>query len=255
VLKRQRGKLPVFVFDFGGVMIKWKNNYPIYDSIAERYGIPKTKLRRVLDLDLPRLEAGEVSIRGYLTEGLARFEMRLRRGDLAEELWTEPFARLVRPRAGTVRLVESLRRDGYRVYLFSNTSMPHVRFLKRSGWDGLFDGILTSCELGSCKPRPTAFRRALEKIGAAPSDVVFVDDKEENVIGAKEFGVRWGLRFTSTKALKREVAALLSTSPKARPKVDSSSSSRRGRAVPRQSRRVEEPSQADQDQSTDGLEA
>jgi putative hydrolase of the HAD superfamily len=225
VQKRHRGKLPVFVFDFGGVMIKWKNNHPIYDSIAEGYGIPRTKLRRVLDIDLPRLEAGEVSIRAFLTEALGGFEMRLHRGDSAEELWTEPFARLVKPRAGTVRLVESLRRDGYGVYLFSNTSMPHVRFLKRSGWDRLFDGILTSCELGSCKPGATAFRRALEKIGAVPSEVVFIDDKEENVKGAKGVGIRRALRFTSTKALMGEVAALLSTSPKARAKVDSRRSS------------------------------
>ena len=193
-------------------MIKWKNNYPIYDSIAERFDIRKTELRRAFELSLPKLEAGEISIREFMTEALGKFGRRLRRGDSAEELWTEPFARLVRPRAGTVALVKSLRGEGYRVYLFSNTSLPHVRFIRRAGWDKLFDGVLTSCELRSCKPSPTAFRRALERVGATPSEVVFIDDKEENVRGAKEFGMRAALRFTSTAALKRGVAAILSAS-------------------------------------------
>jgi HAD superfamily hydrolase (TIGR01509 family) len=213
-LRKHRVKAPVIIFDFGGVMIKWKNNYPIYDSIAERYMIPRTKLRRVFDLALPRLEAGDVSILDFLDEALGEFGKRLRKGDSTEELWTEPFARLVRPRVGTVRLVKSLRREGYRVYVFSNTSLPHARFLRRTGWGSLFDGILTSYELRSCKPSPTAFQRALESIDAAPSQVVFIDDREENVRGAKEFGIRRALRFTSTAALKRDVAALLPTSAK-----------------------------------------
>jgi putative hydrolase of the HAD superfamily len=212
-LRKHRGKVPVFVFDFGGVMIKWKNNNPIYDSIAERYGISRTKLRRVFDRALPRLEAGEISMRGFLVEALGEFGKSLRKGDPPEELWTEPFARLVRPRLGTVALVRSLRKKGYQVYLFSNTSLPHARFLRKTEWDRLFDGILTSCELRSCKPSATAFRRALKRIKAAPSEVVFIDDKEENVRGAKESGILRALRFTSTAALRRDLATLLSSPP------------------------------------------
>ena len=206
-------KSPIFIFDFGGVMIKWKNNYPVYDSIAELYGIPRTRLRRVFDPTLPRLEAGEVSIRVFLANALGGFGKSLRRGDSPEELWTEPFARLAKPRAGTVRIVKSLREEGHEVYLFSNTSLPHARFLRSTEWVGLFDGILTSCELRSCKPSSTAFRRALERVKAAPSEVVFIDDKEENVRGAKESGILRALRFTSTAALKRDIAALLSSRP------------------------------------------
>ena len=212
-MRKHRGKVPVFIFDFGGVMIKWKNNTPIYDSIAERYRIPRTKLRRAFDIALPRLEAGEISIRDFLAEVLGEFGKSLRKGDSAGALWTEPFARLAKPRAGTVALVNSLRSEGHQVYLFSNTSLPHARLLRRTGWDRLFDAILTSCELRACKPSAAAFRRALERIKAVPSEVVFVDDKEENVQGAKEFGIHRALRFTSVGALKRDVAALLSSLP------------------------------------------
>jgi HAD superfamily hydrolase (TIGR01509 family) len=198
-------KPPVFVFDFGGVVIKWKDNYPIYDYVADRYEIPRAKMRRVFDLALPRLESGDVSIREFLADGLGPFGKHLREGDSPEELWTSPFERLAKLRVGTVRLVESLRKSGHRVFLFSNTSIPHVRFLKRIGWDRLFDGVLYSCELGSLKPAPTAYARALSRIGATPSQVVFVDDKEKNVRGARKFGIRWAFRFTSLAELKRDI--------------------------------------------------
>ncbi len=205
---KNRVRVPVFIFDFGGVMIKWKNNYPIYDSIAERYGIPRVELRRAFEDALPGLEAGEVSTRDFLNEVLGRFGKRLREGDSPDELWTGPFARLSKPRLGTVGFVSSLRRGGYRVYLFSNTSLPHARFVRKIGWEKLFDGFLTSCEIGSCKPSPRAFHRVLERIGAAPSEVVFIDDKERNVRGAKESGIRWAFRFTSVRRLKADIAAL-----------------------------------------------
>lgn len=205
---RTRGKLPVFIFDFGGVVIKWRNNYPIFDYIARRYGVPVPEMRREFEESLPRLEAGQVEIREFLTEALARFGKRLREGDSPEELWTLPFARLAKLRVGTVELVKSMRRKGYLVFLFSNTSMPHARFLRKAGWDRLFDGFLTSCEIGSLKPSGKAYGMALERIKASPADAAFVDDKEENVRGAKEFGMRWAFRFTSVAKLRRDIASV-----------------------------------------------
>lgn len=212
----KKSRRPVFVFDFGGVVIKWKSNNPIFDNVADRYGVPREEMRKVLLEDLPRLEAGKVSMRGYLEDALAKFGKSLREGDSPEELWTEPFERLVKFREGTLRLVESLRRKGFLVYLFSNTSMPHVDFLRRMRWHELFDGFLSSCELRSVKPSKTAFRRALKTIGADPSEVVFIDDREENVKGARDSGIRWAFRFTSVAGLRRDIAPLLSASVRRR---------------------------------------
>jgi putative hydrolase of the HAD superfamily len=209
-----RADEPVFIFDFGGVVIIWKNNYPIYDYIARRYGIPRLEIRPVFDLELPRLETGQISIGEFMEGALGKFGKKLRPGDSAEELWTRPFARLVKLRKGTVEVVESLRKRGFRAILFSNTSFPHVMFLKDMGWDRFFDGFLSSCELGSIKPDATAFARALEEAHAVPSQVVFIDDKETNIRGALDFGIRWAFKFTSIGQLKRDIASVLAAFPR-----------------------------------------
>jgi HAD superfamily hydrolase (TIGR01509 family) len=205
---RRGSKVPVFIFDFGGVMIKWRNNYPIYDFIADRYRVRRAELRRVLEAALPALESGDVSTRDFLAGSLAKFDETIRPGDSPDALWTEPFARLAKLRVGSVEVVNSIRRRGYRVFLFSNTSFPHARFLRKVGWDRYFDGFFTSCEIGSCKPSPTAFRLVLEKVHSEPSEVAFIDDKEENVRGAEDFGIRWALKFTSIQRLRKDVARL-----------------------------------------------
>lgn len=201
----------VFIFDFGGVVIKWKNNNPIFDSIASRYGIPILEMREYFESSLPTLESGKVTIREFLERALGRFGKRLRRGDSPEALWALPFERSVKLRKGTVRVVGSLRNKGYRVYLFSNTSLPHARFVRRIGWDELFDGFLTSCEIGSMKPDASAYAKVLGSIGASPSQVVFVDDKEANVSGAARFGIRWAFRFTSVSKLKKDIRLALAS--------------------------------------------
>jgi putative hydrolase of the HAD superfamily len=202
---------PVFIFDFGGVVIIWKNNHPIFDYIAKRYGISRLKMRSVFDLALPKLETGQVSMREFLEDALGRFGKKLRPGDSPDQLWTKPFARLVKIRIGTIKIVESLRERGFRVILFSNTSLPHVRFLKEIGWDRFFDGFISSCELGSMKPDAAAFAGALEAVHADPSQVVFIDDKESNVRGAKEFGIRWTFKFTSVAQLKKDISSVMMT--------------------------------------------
>ncbi len=197
---------PIFIFDFGGVVIKWKNNNPIFDHIADRYGVPRAEMRRVFELALPTLETGDVSMRDFLDEALGKFGKRLAKGDSPDELWSLPFERLVKFRTGTVELVSSLRKRGYLVYLFSNTSIPHAKLVRRKGWDRLFDGFVTSCKLRSMKPSATAFDRALTSVGAKPSEVAFIDDREENVRGAKDYGIRWAFRFTSLARLRKDVS-------------------------------------------------
>jgi len=200
-----------FVFDFGGVVIKWRNNHPIYDYIADRYGVPRLELRAVLEAALPDLESNQVGVSEMLEGSLARFGKTLRAGDDPNELWAWPFARLAKLRVGTVEVVKSLRRRGYRAFLFSNTSFPHAQFVRKVGWDRFFDDFVGSCELGCVKPAPEAFEAALQRFGVSPGNAAYIDDREENVRGAKRYGIRWALRFTSVARLREDIAPLLAS--------------------------------------------
>ncbi|HJR80418.1 MAG TPA: HAD family phosphatase [Anaerolineales bacterium] len=55
--------------------------------------------------------------------------------------------------------------------------------------EALFDVIVFSSEVGVCKPDPKIFQRALEQLGVAASESLFIDDRERNVNGAKALGI------------------------------------------------------------------
>jgi len=55
-------------------------------------------------------------------------------------------------------------------------------------WDGLFDEVLLSCDLGTRKPEPAMFRLAESRSGLPPEANVLVDDLHDNVGGARRAG-------------------------------------------------------------------
>lgn len=72
----------------------------------------------------------------------------------------------------------------------------------------LFDAIVVSGEEGIEKPDPRIYRRALARLNVAPTQAVFVDDRQENVEGACRLGIH-GLLFTDTNAILQQITALL----------------------------------------------
>ena len=56
--------------------------------------------------------------------------------------------------------------------------------------ESLFDVIIFSSEVGICKPNPKIFQEALDQLEVNASQTVFVDDREQNVNGAKAMGFR-----------------------------------------------------------------
>ena len=66
---------------------------------------------------------------------------------------------------------------------------------------------LSSCYLGLRKPEPAIYRRALEILGRPAERILFIDDREENVAGAVNAGMK-AIRFEGSAALLRELEIL-----------------------------------------------
>jgi putative hydrolase of the HAD superfamily len=97
----------------------------------------------------------------------------------------------------SIGIVRALKRNGYGVHLGTNQERYRGGHMRTAlGYDDLFDVSCYSCDLGTVKPEAAFFERALALIGAAPADVLFVDDSAPNVAGAREVGlaaVHWDL--------------------------------------------------------------
>ena len=63
-----------------------------------------------------------------------------------------------------------------------------------------------SYALRSVKPEPECYRAVLAMLGASPADVVFLDDRADNVAGAQALGMR-GVQFTDPGQARAALAA------------------------------------------------
>jgi putative hydrolase of the HAD superfamily len=83
-------------------------------------------------------------------------------------------------------LIRRAKGHGIKTALLSNswgTTYP------RDTWEGMFDDIVISGEVGLRKPEPEIFLLAAERIGLTAAECVFVDDLELNVDGARALGM------------------------------------------------------------------
>lgn len=61
--------------------------------------------------------------------------------------------------------------------------------------------LLLSCEIGSAKPDVNAFRIALQRLGTAPSETLFVDDTAGHVEVAATLGIRGHVHSTTESTI------------------------------------------------------
>ena len=88
-------------------------------------------------------------------------------------------------------VVARLRESGVGCYLASNQQRHRAAYMSETlGYRVLFDGEFYSCDLGHVKPSRAYFERVLDAIEVPPERVLFLDDHEVNVAGARELGIR-----------------------------------------------------------------
>jgi putative hydrolase of the HAD superfamily len=81
-------------------------------------------------------------------------------------------------------------RPGYRTGILSNSFVgAREREQERYGFEDMADVVVYSHEIGVRKPDPAAYLLVCDRLGVAPAEAVFLDDKEVAVDGARAVGM------------------------------------------------------------------
>jgi len=198
--------IKAFIFDCGGVLLH--NGDPsLFAQWEERLGLEPGRLSEILWDGEPwklarvgQLSDWEYWLRVGAELGLSD-EKEIRQ--LRDELRA---ATVVEPRV--LSLVDRLRQD-YLVAILSNASDSLEELLQeRFGIADRFAAIVNSARLGVAKPDPAIYEEALRRLDCKPQEVVFIDDKAENVAAAASLGMHivW---FVHAAELERQLAEYL----------------------------------------------
>ena len=197
--------IKVFTFDCGGVLLR-DADLSRYDRWEARTGLAREALRE-------RLYSGEawsLAERGKLSES----EFWLRVGEelgldeeealaLQEDMWS---AWAVEPTV--LSLIDRLR-EHYRIAMVSNaTDVLEERLAERYGVADRFETIVNSSRLGIPKPEEGIYEELLRRVQVEPHEVVFIDDRADNVTAAASMGMHV-LWFVSPQELERQLGMYL----------------------------------------------
>jgi len=125
------------------------------------------------------------------------------------ELWAIDHRGWLSVDPGTLRVLHALADGGTRLALLSNAGADFSGWLRSGSFAPLFERVFVSGELGLVKPHAAIYEHVIDELGITPAELLFVDNKSENVEGARAVGGD-GHVFTDAVALEawlRSVAA------------------------------------------------
>jgi putative hydrolase of the HAD superfamily len=115
--------------------------------------------------------------------------------------------------ASKLQLLEDLKKQGYTLYLLSNTNPIMMDWALSPDFSpagkplaGYFDKVYLSYQMECVKPQPEIFHKMIADSGMIPSETLFIDDGSANIEMGKQLG------FKTYQPLNGEdFSALLST--------------------------------------------
>jgi putative hydrolase of the HAD superfamily len=176
------------IFDFGGVLCEHPDESWV-EGIAYLLGTTASEVMRALWKNRVAYDAGQES-EEYWSGVVDQLGKRWNRDQLpalieAEvALWSHFDERML-------GFAAHLQARGFSTAILSNLPRPLGEALRATpGFMDPFDHHTFSYELGIVKPDAAIFKHALKGIGAAPEQTLFLDDRKENIDGAKALGIQ-----------------------------------------------------------------
>jgi putative hydrolase of the HAD superfamily len=186
-----RERPQALLIDLDGVLRRWDPAPMI--AVEIEYGLqPAALLETAMAWDIYRpAVAGEITDAEWMRLVASRLPLPDEKAAEAVTRW-QSYRGEVDPEA--LAFVREVRAGGRRVGIATNATDRLRADLDALGLTAEVDVVISSWELKVHKPAPEFFARASELIGAQPDQVLFVDDDDRVIRGARAAGLsayRW----------------------------------------------------------------
>jgi glucose-1-phosphatase len=195
----------VVVFDLGKVLVDFDYGLAAR-RLAENSAASADEVRAVIDQTplLFRYEGGQMTTQEFFAEVKRLIGFR---GGFAE--FAAPFGDIFSEIPAMIALHAELRARGVPTFILSNTNdiaISHIR--RRFPFFANFDGYILSYECAALKPHARIYEVTEERTGHRAGEILFLDDKPENIEAAARRGWRTICHATVTETAP-QVRAML----------------------------------------------
>lgn len=188
-------------FDVGGVCLTngWDTN--ARRAAAIHFSIDRDEFDARHQAVIDTLERGEQSLSGYLDYTVFHRDRQFSR---------DAFIAFMRARSQPYHSVLTLLREyasrgAHKLATINNESREMNRYrIDTFGLRDIFTAFFSSCYVGVRKPAARIYEIALDVMYVDPAASLFVDDRAENVEGARALGIR-AIHITDPLALSQQL--------------------------------------------------
>jgi len=196
--------IPTIIFDWGHVIS------------SEDYSYSKDLIKNIenefncnLNIDIfkpliKKLNHNQLSTKDFINKLNSTFNIKLTKEKLLELI-----EKTVKINLKTVDLIHKLKKNNYNLIILSNNNEPTVELIrnKYKYIIDLFNKTYFSNELNLIKPDKEIFKYVIKELDIKPKEIIFIDDKEENIKSAENLGIR-SILYSSTEELIKELNKL-----------------------------------------------
>lgn len=177
------------VFDFGGVMAKWKTDrLVIFREMCRLFDESPEAVRPAFKENIDLLMSGFVSDEQFWESFAGKLDKPLPKEWM--DYWENQFINTLTFNEPLIEMLGDLKKEGYIVALLSNVFPAHAKALQSAGYYKNFDPLILSCDVKMQKPDPEIFKYMIDQVGKPPHAILYIDDREENIEAAKKLGMQ-----------------------------------------------------------------
>lgn len=199
------GGISTILWDVGGVLLTNAWDRQQRDAVVERFGLDRADFELRHSEVAEAWERDEVSADEYLRRTIFTQPRAFSQAAFMDAIRAES---TVLPDSGLGILRRLAASDEYVLATVNNESRAMNEYrLAKFGLPDLFSAFFTSCYLGVRKPDRRIYQIALDVLRRDPEEVIFIDDRPENVAAAVSLGIH-GIRYQGSAPLSEALGRL-----------------------------------------------
>jgi putative hydrolase of the HAD superfamily len=205
-----KGKIRGIVFDVGGVLAgegmysytdRGHHALGVHESVAKKLKIPLDKWFDAIDT--PYAKSIEGKIKGNKVIRIISRNINVPSKKLSW-LLIKTYKDVLKDNKELYKVAYKIRKNGYKTGILSDQWYISKKALIHKNVKKRFDSVVISYEVGVRKPNMKIYKILCRRIRLKPSEILFIDNKEENLKPARKLGMKTIL-FENTKQCIGEI--------------------------------------------------
>lgn len=192
----------VVLFDIGGVLINWKDEW-LFQEISKQLQMPFEKIESKFNANLCSLFESKINEKEFWNLVLEHDSK------IDHKIISKTFLKMSSINYDFLNFAKSLKTDENHIGILSNLTPDTSTCIPHSLLDD-FDYLFYSNSLKMSKPHAEIYQHVCSKIPS--KNILFIDDKQENLDAAKLFGMEtilFTLSDFSTKVIHKKILNFL----------------------------------------------